>query len=183
MLIAVPLPRIPLAVSARIPAAVETVTRQPKPVPCQQMTGSSTMRPHAGVSGGCDADHRKRLVVSSSRHQSRNQITSGKPLTRERIQSQTGCARASPTIPLRRCPNAGCRRWHPLRLALVAREHNEHNVDSASPVPEHFSNEPFFDSRDEAAAERPRHPQRKFNCTESCPRASRSPRPSKSQTR
>ena len=36
---------------------------------------------------------------------------------------------------------------------LVAREHNEHNVDSASPVPEHFSNEPFFDSRDEATAE------------------------------
>jgi hypothetical protein len=36
----------------------------------------------------------------------------------------------------------------------VAHEHNEHNVDSASPVPEHFSNEPFFDSRDEATAER-----------------------------
>jgi hypothetical protein len=36
----------------------------------------------------------------------------------------------------------------------VAREHNEHNVDSASPVSEHFSNEPLFDSRDEAAAER-----------------------------
>jgi hypothetical protein len=69
MLIAVPLPRIPLAVSARIPAAVETVTRQPKPVPCQQMTGSSAVRPHAGVPAGCDADHRKRLVVSSSRHQ------------------------------------------------------------------------------------------------------------------
>jgi hypothetical protein len=36
----------------------------------------------------------------------------------------------------------------------VSRERNENNVDSASPVPEHFSNEPFFDSRDEAAAER-----------------------------
>ena len=36
----------------------------------------------------------------------------------------------------------------------MAREHNEHNVDSASPVSEHFSNEPFFDSRDEATAER-----------------------------
>jgi hypothetical protein len=35
----------------------------------------------------------------------------------------------------------------------VAREHNEHNVGSGSPVPEHFSNEPLFDSRDEAAAE------------------------------
>ncbi len=40
------------------------------------------------------------------------------------------------------------------RRPLVAREHNEHNVDSASPVPEHVSNEPFFDSRDEATAER-----------------------------
>jgi len=53
-------------------------------------------------------------------------------------------------LPERRVPllarNAAC--------PLVAREHNEHNVDSASPVPEHFSNEPFFDSRDEATAER-----------------------------
>jgi hypothetical protein len=80
-------------------------------------------------------------------------ITGGKPLTREPIQSQPGCARAT-RIPLRRCPNSGCRCWHPRRLALVAREHNEHNVDSASPVSEHFSNEPLFDSRDEAAAER-----------------------------
>lgn len=39
-------------------------------------------------------------------------------------------------------------------LGLVACEHNENNVDSASPVPEYFSNEPFFGSRDEAAAER-----------------------------
>jgi hypothetical protein len=61
----------------------------------------------------------------------------------------------------------------PRRLALVAREHNENNVDSASPVPEHFSNEPFFDSRDEAAAERLDIRKREFNCTESCPRASR----------
>jgi hypothetical protein len=53
-------------------------------------------------------------------------------------------------LPERRLPllarNAAC--------PLVAREHNDHNVDSASPVPEHFSNEPFFDSRDEATAER-----------------------------
>jgi hypothetical protein len=53
-------------------------------------------------------------------------------------------------LPERRVPllarNAAC--------PLLAREHNEHNVDSASPVPEHFSNEPFFDSRDEATAER-----------------------------
>jgi hypothetical protein len=41
----------------------------------------------------------------------------------------------------------------PRRLALVAREHNEHNIDSGGPVPEDSSNEPFFDSRDEAAAE------------------------------
>ena len=81
-------------------------------------------------------------------------ITSGKPLTRERIQSQTGRARASRTISLRRYPDAGCRCWHARRLPLVAREHNEHNDDSASPVPENFSKEPFFDSRDEATAER-----------------------------
>jgi hypothetical protein len=36
----------------------------------------------------------------------------------------------------------------------VAGEHNEHNDDKASPMHEHFSNEPFFDSRDEATAER-----------------------------
>jgi hypothetical protein len=36
----------------------------------------------------------------------------------------------------------------------VAREHNEHNDAKASSMPQHFSNEPFFDSRDEATAER-----------------------------
>lgn len=81
-------------------------------------------------------------------------IASGKPLTRGRIQSQTDRARASRTIPLRRCPNAGCRCWHTRRVPRVAREHNEYNDHSASQVPEHFSNEPFFDSRGAATAER-----------------------------
>ena len=62
-------------------------------------------------------DHRKRLVVSSSRHQAASD-PSGKPLTRERIQSQTDRARVSRTIPLWRCPNAGCRCWHATPLAL-----------------------------------------------------------------
>ena len=94
MLIAVPLPRIPLTVSTReSPAAVETVTRQPNTVACQQSTGSSTMRPHAGVSAGRDADHHKRLAVSSSQPSSRIGSPAGNRLRRSGF-------RASPTAPV-----------------------------------------------------------------------------------
>jgi hypothetical protein len=99
-------------------------------------------------------DHRKRLVVSSSRHQAvsdhqRETAYAGADSEpdRPRLCQPTNSLVA---LPERRIAAAGT----PRRRPLVAREHNEHNVDSASPVPEHFTNEPFFDSRDEATAER-----------------------------